>query len=171
MAFLPWGYLGFGLYKSVFGQKNDSGTPPRKTGVKKDQQDATKIYKICKKKPEVIYQLSIPDNPLLPKLKRDGFDGCAVRCMRSQLESCIQMEVVNDSESLWSSEKSGVPQGSILRPVLFSTFISDIGNEIRFALSKFADDTKLSGAVDKPEGGDASRGTRTSLRSRPMGLS
>lgn len=111
--------------------------------------DAIYLQDFCKAFDTVLHYI------FLAKLEGDGFDEKTVRWLRKRLYGHIQWVVDNGSMSGWRSMRSGVPQESILGQVQFIIFINDIGKAIECTLSKFANNTKLSGAVDTTEGQNA----------------
>ena len=80
---------------------------------------------------------------LLTKLYNIGIRGNLINWIKYILKGREQRAVVNNEFSDWASVVSGIPQGSVLGPSLFTIFIYDIPNDITSKVKMFADDTKL----------------------------
>ena len=87
---------------------------------------------------------------LLHKLKQNGIEGNVLKFFDSYLSNRRQRVVLNGSCSDWAPIQSGVPQGSVLGPLLFLIYINDLECGIKSQIKFFADDTSLYSVVHDP---------------------
>ena len=86
---------------------------------------------------------SVPHERLLAKLSGYGLKGKVLDWLRDFLYDRYQQVVINGSKSSWAKVTSGVPQGSVLGPVLFLVYVNELPSLVQCGIKMFADDAKL----------------------------
>ena len=87
---------------------------------------------------------------LIFKLEQNGISGNILKLFQNYLSNRKQRVVLNGSYSDVSIVESGVPQGSVLGPLLFLVYINDLERNIKCNVKFFADDTMLFSIVKNP---------------------
>ena len=86
---------------------------------------------------------TVPHARLLGKLKAYGIDGTILAWIEAFLTGRTQVVKVNGEDSFSAPVLSGIPQGSVLGPLLFVIYINDLPETISSDVFLFADDTKI----------------------------
>ena len=85
----------------------------------------------------------MPHRRLLPKLQYYKIDNLVWKWIHSWLTECSQSVVIDGASSKPVSVLSGVPQGTVLGPLMFLLYINDITDKVSSTLRLFADDCLL----------------------------
>ena len=80
---------------------------------------------------------------LIHKLKSNGISGNLLKFFENYIFNRYQRVTLNGSESSWRSISAGVPQGSVLGPLLFLVYINDLTENIKSQMRLFADDSSI----------------------------
>ena len=94
----------------------------------------------------------VPHCRLVKKLEAHGLGGSVLNWIKKWLSNRRQKVCIDGASSGWVKVTSGVPQGSVLGPVLFLIYINDIDANLISTIGKFADDTKMCKSVSSAEG-------------------
>ena len=96
---------------------------------------------------------TVPHARLIKQVESFGITGEALAWIKAFLSGRQQQVIANKQHSSWKPVRSGVPQGSVLGPVLFSLFVNDVPTITDNKVTMFADDTKLHAVLTNPDHG------------------
>jgi hypothetical protein len=90
----------------------------------------------------------VPHKRLMIKVRALGISNNLADWIENWLTDRKQRVIINGAYSDWKPVTSGVPQGSVLGPLLFIIYINDLDCDLISKIAKFADDTKLGGLAN-----------------------
>jgi hypothetical protein len=93
---------------------------------------------------------SVPHKRLMKKLSLHGIDGKLLQWIEGFVTGRSQCVQVNGIPSDWVAVESGVPQGSVLGPLLFIVYVNDIPELLDCDILMFADDIKIWKQIKTP---------------------
>ena len=86
---------------------------------------------------------SVPHNRLFTKVESYRLTGNLLNWLKSFLAGRKQRVVINGETSTWCNVLSGVPQGSVLGPLLFNIYVNNTPIAVNSSVLQFADDLKM----------------------------
>ena len=87
---------------------------------------------------------------LIFKMRQNGISGQLLKLFQNYLNNRKQRVVINGFQADYSNIESGVPQGSVLGPLLFLIYINDLERNIKSNVNFFADDTMFFSIINDP---------------------
>ena len=90
----------------------------------------------------------VPHKRLLKKIEGYGIKGQILKWIEAFLSNRKQRVMINGSFSEWRPVTSGIPQGSVLGPILFIIYINDLLEVIKCFIKLYADDAKVYSVVN-----------------------
>ena len=94
---------------------------------------------------------TVPHKRLISKLKSYNFHSSIVTWVKDFLTGRSQQVKVNNKMSKWVEVTSGIPQGSVLGPILFVIVINDMPDSVKSSIYLFADETKIFNTISSTD--------------------
>ena len=98
---------------------------------------------------------TVPHRRLITKLEALGVQGNVLRWIENFLTNRRQRVSIRGSLSEWLPVESGVPQGSVIGPILFLFYVNDLVDGLECPILLFADDAKIYKELKSPEDAEA----------------